>query len=91
VLGKQSTVKANITLGLTGTYSRHKSETRQAGVDRPFNPVNEDRLNINARGSYGFSNNVTGNAEVGFGQNRDLQRDIIRRSIRLELRAQFTF
>jgi len=91
VLGKESTLKTNITLGLTGAYSRRKSETRQAGVDRPFNPINEDRLNINGRASYGFSNNVTGNAEVGFGQNRDLQRDIITRSIRLELRAQFTF
>jgi hypothetical protein len=91
VLGKQSTIKTNITLGLTGAYSRRKSETRQAGVDRPFNPVHEDRLNVNARGSYGFSTNVTGNAELGFSQTRDLQRDIIRRSVRVELRAQFTF
>ncbi|MEK7824764.1 MAG: cell surface protein SprA [Candidatus Eisenbacteria bacterium] len=90
-LGKQSTVKTNITLGLTAAYSRRKSGTRQAGIDRPFNPVAEDRLNVNARGSYGFSTNVTGNAELGFSQNRDLQRDIVRRSIRIELRAQFTF
>lgn len=90
-LGKQSTVKTNISLGFTAAYSRRNSETRQAGVDRPFNPVSEDRLNVNARGSYGFSSNVTGNAELGFSQNRDLQRDIIRRSVRIELRAQFTF
>jgi hypothetical protein len=90
-LGKESTVKTNISLGFTAAYSRRKSETRQAGNDRPFNPVSEDRLNVNARGSYGFSTNVTGNAEVGFSQNRDLQRDIIRRSVRIELRAQFTF
>ncbi len=90
-LGKENTVKTNITLGLTGAYSRRKSETRQAGLDRPFNPVSEDRLNVNARGSYGFSNNVTGNAELGFSQSRDKQTDIVRRSVRVELRAQFTF
>jgi hypothetical protein len=90
-LGKESTVKTNINLGLTAAYSRRKSETRQEGNDRPFNPVSEDRLNVNTRGSYGFSSNVTGNAELGFSQTRDLQRDIIRRSIRIELRAQFTF
>jgi hypothetical protein len=91
VLGRSSTVKTNITLGLTGAYSRKKSETRQAGYDRPLSPTHEDRLNANARGSYGFSNNVTGNAEVGFSQSRDLLTDIVRRSVRIELRAQFTF
>jgi hypothetical protein len=90
-LGKQSTVKTNINMGLTASYSRRKSETRQAGIDRPINPISEDRLSVNATGSYGFSNNVTGNAELGFSQNRDLQRDIISRSIRIELRAQLTF
>ena len=91
LLGKANTVKTNITLGLTGAYSRKKSETRTVGYDRPLSPNHEDRLNVNARGSYGLSNNVTGNAEVGFSQNRDLLTDIIRRSVRLELRAQFTF
>jgi hypothetical protein len=90
-LGKANTVKTNITLGLTGTYSRRKSETRQAGLDRPFNQASEDRLNVNARGSYGFSTNVTGNAELGFSQQRNLQTDIVTRSVRVELRAQFTF
>jgi hypothetical protein len=90
-LGKQSTVKTNINMGLTASYSRRKSETRQEGIDRPINPISEDRLSVNATGSYGFSNNVTGNAELGFSQNRDLQRDIISRSIRIELRAQLTF
>jgi hypothetical protein len=90
-LGKESTVKTSINLGFTAAYSRRKSETRQVGISRPFNPVSEDRLNVNAHGAYGFSNNVTGNAELGFSQNRDLQRDIVRRSIRIELRAQFTF
>jgi hypothetical protein len=90
-LGKESTVKTNISVGLTAAYSRRKAETRQAGVDRPFNPVAEDRLNVNARGSYGISTNITGNGEIGFSQIRDMQRDIVRRSIRIELRAQFTF
>ncbi len=90
-LGKANTVKTNITLGLTGAFSRRKSETRQAGLDRPFNPVSEDRLNVNARGSYGFSTNVTGNAELGFSQTNNKQTDIVRRSVRVELRAQFTF
>jgi hypothetical protein len=90
-MGKANTVKTSITLGLTGAYSRRKSQTRQEGLERPFNPVSEDRLNVNARGSYGFSTNVTGNAEVGFSQTRDLQTQIVRRSVRLELRAQFTF
>jgi motility/secretion related protein SprA len=90
-MGKTSAVKSNITLGFTAAYSRRKGETRQAGIDRPFNPVNEDRLNVNARGSYGFSTNVTGNAELGYSQNRYLQQGNVRRSIRVELRAQFTF
>jgi len=85
------TAAENITLGLTGAYSRRKSETRQVGVERPFNPVNEDRLNVNARGSYGFSTNVTGNVLLGFGQDRDLQRAVVRRSVLVELRASFTF
>jgi hypothetical protein len=90
-LGKASTVKTNITLGLTGAYSRRKSQTLQAGQDRPYNPVSEDRLNVNARGSYKFSTNVTGNGELGFSQTRNKQTDIVRRSVRVELRAQFTF
>ena len=90
-LGRGSTGKANITLGLNGAYSRRKSETRTVGIRRPFNPTSEDRLNVNARGSYGFSGNVTGNGEVGFSQTRNKLTDITRRSVRLELRAQFTF
>jgi hypothetical protein len=91
LLGRESTVKTSVSLGLTGTYSRRNSETRQQGFDRPFNPVAEDRLSVNGRGAYGFSDNVTGNVELGFSQNRDLQRDIVSRSIRVELRAQFGF
>ena len=90
-LGKANTVKTNITLGMTGAYSRRNSESRVEGLQQPLNKVAEDRLNVNARGSYGFSSNVTGNAELGFSQIRDLQTAITRRSMRVELRAQFTF
>ena len=34
---------------------------------------------------------MTGNLGIGFGQNRDIERDIVSRNIRLELRAAFTF
>lgn len=91
ILGRESTVKTSVNLGMTAAYSRRNSETRQENVAEPFNPVLEDRLSVSGRGSYGFSNNVTGNVELGFSQNRDLQRDIVTRSIRIELRAQFGF
>ncbi|MBI3539430.1 MAG: cell surface protein SprA, partial [Candidatus Eisenbacteria bacterium] len=38
ILGRESTVKTSVNLGLTGTYSRHDSETRQEGYAQPFNP-----------------------------------------------------
>ena len=53
--------------------------------------MDEDRLSLNGTGSYSFSNNVTGNATVGFGQTRDLQREIIQRNVRVEVRASLTF
>jgi hypothetical protein len=90
-LGKETTVRTSVTMGLTAAYSRRDGETRQEGVDRPQFPVSEDRLSVNARGSYAFSSNVTGNLELGFGQTRDLQLDFVRRNVRVELRAQFTF
>jgi motility/secretion related protein SprA len=89
-MGKETTVKSSVTMGLTANYSRQSGETRQAG-QQPSNPTETDKLQANANGSYGFSNNVTGNLEVGFAQNRNLQTRITTRSIRLELRAQFTF
>jgi len=54
-------------------------------------PVKEDRLSANATGSYGFSNNVTGNVTLGFGQNRDLLQKTVRRNVRVEARGSFTF
>lgn len=92
VLGRETTVRQTVTLGLTAVYSRRSGETVQEGVS--FGPqlvVEEDRLSVNANGTYGFNQNVNGGVTLGFGQTRDLQRDIIRRNIRVELRASLTF
>uniref|UniRef100_A0A832MK34 Cell surface protein SprA n=1 Tax=Eiseniibacteriota bacterium TaxID=2212470 RepID=A0A832MK34_UNCEI len=93
ILNRESTIRSTITMTLSGVYSRRSGETRQ--VDRPdlkpqF-PVDQDRLSVNGTGSYQFSSNVTGNASLGFGQTRDIQRGIIQRNVRVELRASFNF
>ena len=88
-LGRETTVRSSVSLRMSGAYSRRNGETVQVvnGVRRPAQfPVEEDRLSVNAGGSYGFSDNVTGNVDLGFGQNRDLQRDIVRRNVRVEVR-----
>jgi hypothetical protein len=90
-LGKESTIRSTVTLGLAASYTRRTGETRRSDDPKPEFPIGEDRLDVNGNGSYGFSNNVTGHALIGFGQNRDLLRDIVRRNIRVELRGQFTF
>lgn len=90
-LGRESTVRSSVSLGLTTVYSKRSGETLDFRSYVPRNPVNRDRLSVNATGSYGFSNNVTGNVSLGFGQERDLERDIITRNVRVELRAAFTF
>ena len=89
VLGKETTVKSNINLGMTAAYEKQSGETVQGGG--VLSPTNRDRLSVNAQGGYSFSNNVTGNVEIGYGQNRDLVLRSVTRSLRLELRAQFTF
>ncbi|HTK30834.1 MAG TPA: cell surface protein SprA [Candidatus Saccharimonadaceae bacterium] len=91
ILGKQSVVKTTVNLGLSADYQRRTGETRRDGVARVQAPIGQDRLSVNGTGSYGFSSNVTGNVSLGFGQNRDLQTSIVRRNVRVELRAQFTF
>jgi hypothetical protein len=89
-LGKETTVRTNISMGATAVYSRSSGDTRQAGGP-PQNPTDNDRIQINAQGSYGFSTNVTGNLELGFLQDRNLQTAIVRRQLRIEMRAQLTF
>ena len=91
VLGKETTVRTSVNLGLTGVYSRRSGETIQAGQVLPQNQVETDRVSINGTGSYGFSDNVTGNVELGFGQTRNLLLDEVTRTLRVEFRAQFTF
>jgi hypothetical protein len=91
ILGKETTVRSNVNLGLTTAYERRSGETEQVGFTQAQNQVENDRLSVNAQGGYSFSTNVTGNLEFGFGQNRDLIRDIVTRTLRVELRAQFTF
>jgi hypothetical protein len=93
ILGKTSTVSSNITLGMTANYNRRTGETRNLLIPNspPQNPVKEDRLNLNGTGSYDFSQNVRGTGTLGFSQTRNLTRNEIRRSIRVEARAQFSF
>jgi hypothetical protein len=89
VLGKETSVKSNINLGMTAAYEKQSGETVQGGG--VLSPTNRDRLSVNAQGGYSFSNNVTGTLELGFGQTRDLVQRNTTRSLRVELRAQFTF
>ena len=89
VLGKETSVKSNINLGMTAAYEKQSGETVQGGG--VLQPTNRDRLSVNAQGGYSFSNNVTGTLELGFGQTRDLILRNTTRSLRVELRAQFTF
>jgi len=94
-LGKETVVKSTVSLGATGTYSRNSSETRLldsgGGATGITQPTDSDRLAVNGTGSYGFSNNVTGNVTLGYGQDRDLVAKIVHRNVIVELRASFTF
>lgn len=90
-LGKTSTVRSNINLQLATSLSRRRAGTLLLDTGGVLSPIDETRLSVNGSGSYGFSSNVTGNLALGFSENRDRTRDSIRRSVRVELRAQFTF
>lgn len=90
-LGKETTVRSSISLGLSAVYSRRSGETIDHRFERPQQVVQRDRLSVNGTGSYSFSTNVTGNVAIGFGQDRDLQLHLVSRSVRVEVRAQFTF
>jgi hypothetical protein len=87
--GRESTVRSSITLGITGRFARRTGRIIQDGIAR--SPTNTDQLSLNANGTYGFSNNVSGNAVLGFSQDRDNQREIVHRSIRVELSTRFIF
>ncbi len=96
ILGKQKTVSSTITMGLTGQYEMQSGETVSydpTGARPPQTkyPTKDDRLTLNASGSYAFSTNATGNVALGFMQDSNRQTGIVQRNLRLELRAQFTF
>jgi hypothetical protein len=84
-------VRSTVTLGLTGSYTRRTGGTTREGDSRTFFPIGTDRLDVNGNGSYAFSNNVTGNVTLGYGQTRNLLLNSVFRTIRVELRGQFTF
>ncbi len=86
-LGRETTVRSSISIGINSTYERQTGRILQNGIER--NPVRRDRLSLNATGTYGFSSNVSGNAILGFSQDRDQLRAIVNRSLRVELSARF--
>lgn len=90
LFGKTSTVRSSVNLSLATVYSRRQGETRIAGVGVQ-NQVDESRLSVTGKGTYGFSSNVTGSAVLGYSGSSNHLQKILRRSIRVELSAQFTF
>jgi hypothetical protein len=86
--GRESTVRSSVSLGITGRYERQTGRILQSGIAR--NPTSTDRLSVNANGSYGFSNAVSGNATLGFSQDRNKLTAIVHRSLRVELSARFS-
>jgi ABC-type transport system involved in cytochrome bd biosynthesis fused ATPase/permease subunit len=91
LLGRQSSVRSNVNLSLAMVYSQRSGETLQQGESKAQARKNSDRLSLSGNGSYSFSNNVTGNLTLGFGQDRDKELQTVSRNIRVEMRAQFTF
>ncbi|MBP7551043.1 MAG: hypothetical protein KA761_12205, partial [Gemmatimonadaceae bacterium] len=90
-LGKTSTVRSNVSMQLATIYSHTKGETRYANNAGAGQLRDETRLSVTTTGSYGFSSNVTGSAVLGFNHNRNKASGIVRRSVRVEVRAQFSF
>jgi hypothetical protein len=86
-LGRESTVKSSVTIGINSTYERQSGRILQNNIER--NPVRRDRLSLNATGTYGFSSNVSGNAILGFSQDRNQLQGLVNRSVRIELSARF--
>jgi hypothetical protein len=90
LLGKTSTVRSSVSLSLATVFSRRKGETVIEGL-LPQNQIDETRLSVTGKGTYGFSSNVTGSAVLGYNGSNNRLQNITRRSIRVELAAQFTF
>jgi hypothetical protein len=90
-LGKSRTVRSSGSLQLATVYSHHTGQTLVSYTTVASRQIDESRLSVTGTGSYGFSSTVTGSAVLGFSQNKDKMRGIVNRSVRVELRAQFTF
>jgi Motility related/secretion protein len=92
-LGKESTVRSSISMGLTTVFSRQTGgiETILNGIPSTRSPTEKERLSVNTNGSYGFSNNLSARAELGFVQDHNKTSDIINRTVRVELSARFSF
>ena len=89
-------MRQRVDLGFTATYSRTNAELERPAAGGATPPIRQkltanDQLSANLTGAYGFSDNVTGNLALGFRQDRNLLTTITTRSLRIELRAQFTF
>lgn len=91
VLGKTKTVRSSGSLQLATVYSHHTGHTEVAGSRATTRPIDDTRMSVTGTGNYGFSNSVTGSAVLGFSQQHDNTLDNLRRSVRVELRAQFSF
>ena len=90
-LGKTKTVRSSGSLQLATVYSHHTGQTIVPNSTSATRPVNDTRMSMTGTGNYGFSSNVTGSAVLGFTQSHDNTLDNLRRSVRVEVRAQFTF
>jgi hypothetical protein len=90
-MGKTRTVRSSVSMQLATVYSHHTGATRVSWNPLPSRLIDESRLSVTGTGSYGFSSTVTGSAVLGFSQNKDNTRNIVNRSIRVELRSQFSF
>ena len=91
VLGKSKTIRTSGSLQLATVYSQHTGQTITNSSDVATRFVNDTRLSVTGTGNYGFSSNVNGSAVLGFTQTHDHTIDNIHRSVRVELRASFTF
>jgi hypothetical protein len=91
VLGKTKTVRSSGSLQLATVYSHRTGRTVVAGSRSATRPIDDTRLSVTGTGNYGFSNSVTGSAVLGFSQSNDNTLKSVRRSVRVEVRAQFSF
>ncbi|MCC6652576.1 MAG: hypothetical protein IT348_15600, partial [Candidatus Eisenbacteria bacterium] len=89
-LGKTSTVRSSVSLQLATIYSHTKGKTVYSS-NLSGQVRDQTRLSVTTTGSYGFSSNVTGSAVLGFNHNNNRASGIVQRSVRVEVRAQFSF